>query len=66
MVVGRCRSGRHPYFPVRKPMDRDLVKGNAEPRCEPGGVARRRRQALDGRAHGAVPPVGGARLAPMV
>ena len=40
MVVGRRRAGRHPYFPVGKAMDRDLVEGNAQPGRETGGVAR--------------------------
>lgn len=34
----RCRCGSHPYLPVGKPMDRNLVKGYPEPRCQPGGV----------------------------
>ena len=58
----RRRSGRHPNFAVGKRMDGDLVKGNAQPRCEPGGVTRRRRQALnDDRAHGVVSPDTGCR-----
>ena len=48
----RCRgSGRHPDFPIGKPVNIDLVKGDAKPRCEPGSVARRGRQALN---HGLV------------